>query len=164
MAWVLFIATCCLIGLHAEGAPRTAVYKFVRCRPEGDLTNCVTQQSPQMEWSPDLPTKLPPSSAEYLDAQPVDEEEGSASTSESFEVEQPEDGSGYEGSAGPFWMDYTLDRNIEQEIGSGESLTDTEQYAGRKDSAAFRRFLGSSWQDQNQAAEREELEEPYLQL
>jgi len=48
------------------GAPRTAVYKFVRCNPEGDQANCVTQQSPKMAWSPELPAKLPASTARYL--------------------------------------------------------------------------------------------------
>uniref|UniRef100_A0A8C9ZK67 Uncharacterized protein n=1 Tax=Sander lucioperca TaxID=283035 RepID=A0A8C9ZK67_SANLU len=43
------------------GAPRTAVYKFVRCNPKGDQANCVTQQSQEMAWSPDLPAKLPAS-------------------------------------------------------------------------------------------------------
>uniref|UniRef100_A0A3P8P521 Uncharacterized protein n=1 Tax=Astatotilapia calliptera TaxID=8154 RepID=A0A3P8P521_ASTCA len=45
-------------------APRTAVYKFMRCNPDGDQANCVTQQSPEMEWSPDLPSKLPASAAD----------------------------------------------------------------------------------------------------
>uniref|UniRef100_A0A3Q1BXY5 Uncharacterized protein n=1 Tax=Amphiprion ocellaris TaxID=80972 RepID=A0A3Q1BXY5_AMPOC len=45
------------------GAPRTAVYKFVRCNPEGGQANCVTQQTPEMTWSPDLPAKLPASRA-----------------------------------------------------------------------------------------------------
>lgn len=48
------------------GAPRTAVYKFVRCNPNGDQTNCVVQQTPEMPWSPELPSKLPSSTAQYL--------------------------------------------------------------------------------------------------
>uniref|UniRef100_A0A672F9J5 Uncharacterized protein n=1 Tax=Salarias fasciatus TaxID=181472 RepID=A0A672F9J5_SALFA len=48
------------------GAPRTAVYKFVRCNPEDDDANCVTQQTQEMEWSPDLPGKLPASAAQNL--------------------------------------------------------------------------------------------------
>uniref|UniRef100_A0A3Q2QWK2 Uncharacterized protein n=1 Tax=Fundulus heteroclitus TaxID=8078 RepID=A0A3Q2QWK2_FUNHE len=43
------------------GAPMTAVYKFLRCNPEGGKANCVTQQTPEMPWSPDLPSKLPAS-------------------------------------------------------------------------------------------------------
>uniref|UniRef100_A0A3Q0R8T4 Uncharacterized protein n=1 Tax=Amphilophus citrinellus TaxID=61819 RepID=A0A3Q0R8T4_AMPCI len=50
----------------SPGAPRTAVYKFVKCSPDGDQANCVTQQSPEMEWSPDLPSKLPASAAQDL--------------------------------------------------------------------------------------------------
>uniref|UniRef100_A0A3B4ZEH8 Uncharacterized protein n=1 Tax=Seriola lalandi dorsalis TaxID=1841481 RepID=A0A3B4ZEH8_SERLL len=50
----------------SPGAPRTAVYKFVRCNPKGDQANCVTQQSPEMAWNPDLPGKLPASAAQYL--------------------------------------------------------------------------------------------------
>uniref|UniRef100_A0A3Q2Z1K4 Uncharacterized protein n=1 Tax=Hippocampus comes TaxID=109280 RepID=A0A3Q2Z1K4_HIPCM len=123
MCVCVWVCVCvCVCVVFVLRAPRTAVYKFVKCRPEGNRANCVTQQSPQMEWSPDLPTKLPPpSSAPYLDAQPV-EEEGSGSMSESEDV-QPEDGSGYEGSAGSFWMDSSFDTNTEQEMGSGESLT-----------------------------------------
>ncbi|KAG8001481.1 hypothetical protein GBF38_007157, partial [Nibea albiflora] len=48
------------------GAPQTAVYKFVRCNPEGNQANCVTQQGPEMAWSPELPAKLPASAAQYL--------------------------------------------------------------------------------------------------
>uniref|UniRef100_A0A4W6G2F9 Uncharacterized protein n=1 Tax=Lates calcarifer TaxID=8187 RepID=A0A4W6G2F9_LATCA len=55
---------CCLTLLLPLGAPRTAVYKFVRCNPEGGKANCVTQQSAEMEWSPDLPAKLPASTAQ----------------------------------------------------------------------------------------------------
>uniref|UniRef100_A0A3Q3EWQ0 Uncharacterized protein n=1 Tax=Labrus bergylta TaxID=56723 RepID=A0A3Q3EWQ0_9LABR len=49
-----------------KGAPRTAVYKFVRCNPEGGQANCVTQQSPEMTWSPELPVKLLASTAQRL--------------------------------------------------------------------------------------------------
>uniref|UniRef100_A0A8C8DU03 Uncharacterized protein n=1 Tax=Oryzias sinensis TaxID=183150 RepID=A0A8C8DU03_9TELE len=38
-----------------------SVYKFVRCNPNGDLANCVVQQTPKMPWSPELPSKLPAS-------------------------------------------------------------------------------------------------------
>uniref|UniRef100_A0A8D2ZRK8 Uncharacterized protein n=1 Tax=Scophthalmus maximus TaxID=52904 RepID=A0A8D2ZRK8_SCOMX len=48
------------------GAPQTAVYKLVKCNPEGDQANCVTHQSPEMAWSPDLPAKLPASTAQHL--------------------------------------------------------------------------------------------------
>lgn len=54
------------IKILSLGAPRKAVYKFVKCNPEGDQANCVTQQSPSMAWSPDLPAKLPAATAQYL--------------------------------------------------------------------------------------------------
>uniref|UniRef100_A0A3Q2YZL3 Secreted protein n=1 Tax=Hippocampus comes TaxID=109280 RepID=A0A3Q2YZL3_HIPCM len=68
MCVCVWVCVCvCVCVVFVLRAPRTAVYKFVKCRPEGNRANCVTQQSPQMEWSPDLPTKLPPpSSAPYL--------------------------------------------------------------------------------------------------
>uniref|UniRef100_A0AAQ4RY07 Prolactin receptor n=1 Tax=Gasterosteus aculeatus aculeatus TaxID=481459 RepID=A0AAQ4RY07_GASAC len=48
----IIYALCCQ---KPNSAPRKAVYKFVKCNPEGDQANCVTQQSPSMAWSPDLP-------------------------------------------------------------------------------------------------------------
>uniref|UniRef100_A0A3P9H1P2 Uncharacterized protein n=1 Tax=Oryzias latipes TaxID=8090 RepID=A0A3P9H1P2_ORYLA len=39
---------------------------FVRCNPNGDQANCVVQQTPKMPWSPELPSKLPASTAQYL--------------------------------------------------------------------------------------------------
>lgn len=48
------------------GAPRTAVYKFVKCKPDGDQANCVTYQSPEMAYSSELPPKIPASAAEDL--------------------------------------------------------------------------------------------------
>uniref|UniRef100_A0A3P8SBT5 Uncharacterized protein n=1 Tax=Amphiprion percula TaxID=161767 RepID=A0A3P8SBT5_AMPPE len=91
----ILISFCCLSlsvviikpnSFHAiylcVGAPRTAVYKFVRCNPEGSQANCVTQQTPEMTWSPDLPAKLPASAAQKLfpsrsladDAKPAEKE------------------------------------------------------------------------------------------
>uniref|UniRef100_A0A3Q2WXM2 Chemokine interleukin-8-like domain-containing protein n=1 Tax=Haplochromis burtoni TaxID=8153 RepID=A0A3Q2WXM2_HAPBU len=57
---------CLFFFFFLPGLMSTAVYKFMRCNPDGDQANCVTQQSPEMEWSPDLPSKLPASAAEYL--------------------------------------------------------------------------------------------------
>ncbi|XP_057710209.1 serglycin [Corythoichthys intestinalis] len=140
MAWTLFIMACCLVALHAEGAPTTAVYNFVRCQPRGNNANCVTQQSPQMEWSPDLPIKLPPSTVPFLDAQPVEGEVPLGTTEIETELSQFEDGSG-SGSgdfAGPVWSDIIFP-NYEQEMGSGNPLTDMErQELERVDSQAFR--------------------------
>ncbi|XP_077569514.1 serglycin [Stigmatopora nigra] len=123
MAWSIFITACCFIVLHAQGAPRTAVYNFVKCQPQGNDPNCVTQQSPPMEWSPDLPKKLPPSSASFLDALPV-EDEGSTGT---FEMErellEPVDfsGSGSGDSGGPVWDPAFLFPTDEWELDSDKS-------------------------------------------
>uniref|UniRef100_A0A671Y6I2 Uncharacterized protein n=1 Tax=Sparus aurata TaxID=8175 RepID=A0A671Y6I2_SPAAU len=38
-----------LLFFLSPGAPKTAVYKYVRCNPEGDQANCVTLQSPEMD-------------------------------------------------------------------------------------------------------------------
>ncbi|GLD49032.1 uncharacterized protein AKAME5_002737700 [Lates japonicus] len=70
MKLILLLAVSCLALHNGKGAPRTAVYKFVRCNPEGGKANCVTQQSAEMAWSPDLPAKLPASTAQYLEAEP----------------------------------------------------------------------------------------------
>uniref|UniRef100_A0A3B3Z9R7 Uncharacterized protein n=1 Tax=Periophthalmus magnuspinnatus TaxID=409849 RepID=A0A3B3Z9R7_9GOBI len=55
-----------LISTSFVGAPTTAVYNFLKCNPEGDQANCITHQTRSMEWSPDLPTKLPASLADLL--------------------------------------------------------------------------------------------------
>uniref|UniRef100_A0A7N6FCD2 Uncharacterized protein n=1 Tax=Anabas testudineus TaxID=64144 RepID=A0A7N6FCD2_ANATE len=45
----------------STGAPANARYKFVRCTPNSNQANCVTYQSPEVTWSPDLPAKMPAS-------------------------------------------------------------------------------------------------------
>nr|XP_057945098.1 serglycin-like [Doryrhamphus excisus] len=162
MTATLFIVACGVFILHnVQGVPRTAAYKFVKCRPDDDGANCVTHQSPEMEWSPELPTKLPASTVQYLDAQAVDEDEDPVML-----MEAVDDGSGYEGSAGQFLMD-SFDVNTESEMGSGESWAprDTEQYkVGREYSEAFRRFLSGSQLDQEKPAENDLEEDHLLQL
>uniref|UniRef100_A0A3B3XCQ8 Uncharacterized protein n=1 Tax=Poecilia mexicana TaxID=48701 RepID=A0A3B3XCQ8_9TELE len=39
-------------------------FYFLRCNPAGGQANCVTQQSAEMPWSPELPSKLPASDKE----------------------------------------------------------------------------------------------------
>ncbi|XP_047436030.1 serglycin [Mugil cephalus] len=117
MKLILLLAVSCLALHNGTGAPRTAVYKFVRCNPEGDQSNCVTQQSQEMPWSPDLPSKLPASAADSLGAEPVEEEEETSMPFEKLELPGflPEEGSGvYEGSG---W-DFVADKAVE--TGSGE--------------------------------------------
>nr|XP_046240569.1 serglycin [Scatophagus argus] len=123
----LFVVISCLALHNGNGAPTTAVYKFVRCNPEGDQANCVTLQSPKMAWSPELPSKLPASTAQYLEAEPVEEGEEEAlrpnEEGESPETVQSEDGSGsYEGSAAYL----VADQAFESETGSGESWTEKD--------------------------------------
>uniref|UniRef100_A0A3P9C0N5 Uncharacterized protein n=1 Tax=Maylandia zebra TaxID=106582 RepID=A0A3P9C0N5_9CICH len=94
----------------------TAVYKFMRCNPDGDQANCVTQQSPEMEWNPDLPSKLPAS---------AEAEEEESKLSESPGIFLGEEGSGgYEGSAaeGP----YMADKSNLGETGSGMLWKESE--------------------------------------
>ncbi|XP_054468333.1 serglycin-like [Anoplopoma fimbria] len=113
--FLFFVITC--FALHnSKGAPSTAEYKFVKCNPEGDKANCVTQKSPIMAWTPDLPAKLPALTAQYLEAEPeddesqpreeaveseMDEEENQMESEEGESPPETEDGSGgggYEGS------------------------------------------------------------------
>nr|UQE85684.1 serglycin [Thamnaconus modestus] len=75
MKFALVVALCCLALHYGHGAPRSAVYKYVKCNPEGDRANCVTYQSPRMPWSADLPDKLPASEASYLEAEAVEDKE-----------------------------------------------------------------------------------------
>uniref|UniRef100_A0A3Q4GFI0 Uncharacterized protein n=1 Tax=Neolamprologus brichardi TaxID=32507 RepID=A0A3Q4GFI0_NEOBR len=94
---------------NMNGSTHTDAHWFVRCNPDGDQANCVTQQSPEMEWSPDLPSKLPAS---------AEAEEEESKLSESTGIFLGEEGSGgYEGSAaeGP----YIADKSNLGETGSG---------------------------------------------
>ncbi|XP_051236504.1 serglycin [Dicentrarchus labrax] len=183
MKLILLLVTACLALHNGKGAPRTAVYNFVRCNPEGDKANCVTQQSPEMAWSPDLPAKLPASTAQYLEAEPVEDESPMRDEEEEEEMEeddapmmsdvgdegespdviQPEDGSGYyEGSA-----DTLMDRlpyfvNAESEPGSGESWTEEESKGG--DMKLMRRLFPSrSLVGEEKPAEQELREDHLLQ-
>uniref|UniRef100_A0A1A8H8D6 Serglycin n=1 Tax=Nothobranchius korthausae TaxID=1143690 RepID=A0A1A8H8D6_9TELE len=134
--FLLLFVTC--ISLHnGKGAPTTAKYQFVRCSPEGGQANCVTYQSSDIPWSPDLPKKLPASVGRTLDATPVEdesplreEEENKEETlfgsddKESPDVFLGDEGSGdYEGSAsqGLYFADRTLAAEVD--TGSGESWT-----------------------------------------
>ncbi|XP_030578369.1 serglycin isoform X2 [Archocentrus centrarchus] len=164
MRLILLLVISCLAIYNANGAPRTAVYKFVKCSPDGDQANCVTQQSPEMEWSPDLPSKLPASAAQDLEAEPVEdespmmeendeeeqEEEEETEEDESPQNELPvmdvaEEGSGgYEGSAGE--DTYIADKsNVDM-------------------SGPWRLFSKSSVRDEAKPAQNELKEDHLLQL
>ncbi|XP_018522202.1 serglycin [Lates calcarifer] len=178
MKLILLLAVACLALHNGKGAPRTAVYKFVRCNPEGGKANCVTQQSAEMEWSPDLPAKLPASTAQYLEAEPVEDEnlQGGEEEEEqmdeeytemiSEEGESPvtfsyEEGSGgYEGSAFDVLM---ADRSAtaESETGSGESWTVTDNDKGED---MWQSRHKRSLADEAKPAEQELRDDHLLQL
>ncbi|XP_076012226.1 serglycin [Genypterus blacodes] len=121
MKLVLSIVAFCLAVNSGIGAPSTAKYQFVRCNPAGGQSNCVTHQSPEMEWSPELPSKLPASATQYLDAKPVVEDE-QPKREEEKSMFMSEDGSGFEGSAdgGQFIADWAS----VTDNGSGERWTE----------------------------------------
>ncbi|KAK7913394.1 hypothetical protein WMY93_013605 [Mugilogobius chulae] len=117
---ILYLVVFSLALSGGLGAPSTAVYKFVKCNPEGGQANCITHRSVDMEWSPDLPTKLPASAAEYLEAEPVEDERDPVEEvpvgSESPVVYLSEYGSGDEGSG------FMADGASPADNGSGELL------------------------------------------
>lgn len=170
----VFFVVSCLLALHSgHGAPRTAVYKFVRCNPEGDQANCVTQQSPKMAWSPELPAKLPASTARYLEAEPEEGESPPREEEEELEMYEDEkprrseegespvetDGSGgYEGSAGTIMAGGTFG-----ETGSGESWAEKEEEL-YKDGNVRRLFQRRSLFAEAKPAEQELREDQLLQL
>ncbi|XP_012775070.1 serglycin isoform X1 [Maylandia zebra] len=177
MKLILLLLISCLALHSTKGAPRTAVYKFMRCNPDGDQANCVTQQSPEMEWNPDLPSKLPASAAEYLEAEPVEDEnspmeeddeeeqeyEEEAEEEESKLSESPgiflgEEGSGgYEGSAaeGP----YMADKSNLGETGSGMLWKESEDMSDLR-----RLFASRRTSDEVKPDERDYKEDHLLQL
>ncbi|XP_039993143.1 serglycin [Xiphias gladius] len=182
MKLFLLLAISCLALHSGKGAPRTAVYKFVRCNPEGGQANCVTQESPEMTWSPDLPAKLPASQAQYLEAEPVEDESPEIEEEEEKEDIMPmtgeegetpvvflnEEGSGgYEGSAseGPFTEDRVF-APAESETGSGESWAekDTDLFKGGDMKGMRRLFPSRSLAGQAKPAEQELREDHLLQL
>ncbi|XP_044051913.1 serglycin [Siniperca chuatsi] len=175
MKLILFFVISCLALHNGKGAPKTAAYKFVRCNPEGNQANCRTHQSPEMAWSPDLPAKLPASTAQYLEAEPVEdesplreeeeeEEMKEEETQMSEEGESPvvylqEEGSGDEGSAGEdkFMADRAF-MTAESEPGSGESWT------GLGTRSKSRLFPSRSLAGEAKPAEEELIEDHLLQL
>lgn len=178
MKLLLFVAISCLALHNGKGAPRTAVYKFVRCNPEGDQANCVIQQSPEMTWSPELPAKLPASTAQYLDAEPVEDEkpdrEGEEVVEEEEEEEetpllgeegespviylQEEGSGGYEGSAAG--ESFMADKAFE--TGSGASSTEKYFELQKGESRGMRRLFPSRFLVGEEKPEEHELKEDHL--
>lgn len=188
MKLILALVICCLALHNGKGAPTTAVYKFVRCNPEGDQANCVTQKSTEMAWSPDLPAKLPAATAQYLEAEPEEdggesptweEEEGVDEMEEEYDegaeegespitgeegespVETEEGSGGYEGSGaeGSFLADWAF------APGSGESgiEKDAKLYKDEKPSGMRRLFPSRPVFGEAKPAEQE-LREDHLLL
>ncbi|CAG5854470.1 unnamed protein product [Menidia menidia] len=175
MKLILLLLISCLALQNGKGAPRTAVYKFVRCNPEGDQANCVTQQGPEMPWSSDLPSKLPASTAQYLEAEPeedesplgedeVEEEEESPMMNEEGDplgIFQSEEASGYEGSAveGPYYAGWATP--AESDTGSGEAWADIVQLKGQNVRSMRKLFPSSHTTGEVKPTEKD-LEEDHL--
>lgn len=90
---ILFLVVFSLALSSGLGAP-TAVYKFVKCNPDGDQANCITHQSANMEWSSDLPTKLSATEAQYLEAEPVEDERNPEGEEDVQDYEEDEEDEG----------------------------------------------------------------------
>ncbi|XP_037309926.2 serglycin isoform X2 [Pungitius pungitius] len=177
MKLILFFVVSCLAFQKGNGAPRNAVYKFVKCNPEGSQANCVTQKSPPMPWSPDLPTKLPASTGQYMEAEPEEDEnplwEGevdfvmdedvkpNGSEDGELPVKAGEGSGGFEGSADGLVEDWATG-----ETGSGESWAekDGKQYKVGGMTGMRRLLPSKSVIAEAKPAEHEMREDHLLQL
>ncbi|RVE74631.1 hypothetical protein OJAV_G00024030 [Oryzias javanicus] len=156
MKLFLFLLVSCLALINVKGAPRTATYKFVRCNPNGDQTNCVVQQTPAMPWSPELPSKLPASTAQYLEAEPVEDESPTSEEEDDYEAEMEEEETPMESEDGesPSVAEESfgnfegssegtdLATGAKIDIGSGDFGTETELKDG--DMSTMKRFFSST--------------------
>lgn len=170
---ILFLVVFSLALSGGLGAP-TAAYKFVKCNPEGNQANCITHQSANLEWSPDLPARLPATAAQYLEAEPVEDEHdpeqemGEEDDVEDEEYEEeyesPEEGespvvalsevgSGDEGSA------FMADWATPADTGSGELLA--KNYEPNKGGRKNRKGAFWSLLDEQKPA-MEEMKEDQL--
>lgn len=135
MKLIFLLVVACLALHNGNGAPKTAVYKFVRCNPEGGNANCVTQQTSKMPWSQDLPSKLPAADAKYLETEPDEGESPSRDEKEEVvEEETPmrsEDGE----SPGLSQLDesYALEGSATDELTSAIEPTGDEGDTGSGD-------------------------------
>ncbi|KAF3832526.1 hypothetical protein F7725_026191 [Dissostichus mawsoni] len=175
MKLILFFVISCLALHNGNGAPRTAVYKFVKCNPEGDQANCVTQRGPEIEAEPEEGESPP--SEEDVELE-MEEEEDEPMTSE--EGESPvliDDGSGsFEGSATEDMLMADLPFGAaESDTGSGESWAEKGEdlykvgaVRGMRDMRGMRGmrrlFPSRSLVDEAKPAEQELREDHLLQL
>ncbi|KAM9816648.1 serglycin [Neosynchiropus ocellatus] len=122
---LLLASVLLIVVLHSgTGAPRKARYNYVKCNPDGDQANCVTYQSAEINWTPELPSKLPAFTVEYLEANAV-EGESRAQGRKLGEI-----GSGsYEGSGSQSTESTEAFVTMEPELGSGGE----EQYRGERE-------------------------------
>ncbi|XP_053721542.1 serglycin-like isoform X1 [Synchiropus splendidus] len=111
---LLLLSLLLVVALHnGTGAPRKARYNYVKCKPDGDQANCVTHQSAEINWTPDLPSKLPAVAVEYLEANHM---EGEKRTQGRKLVE---DGSGFFDGSGSQSTENLAFVTIEPVLGSG---------------------------------------------
>ncbi|KAM4602655.1 serglycin [Polymixia lowei] len=125
---ILSLAILCFALHNGLGAPTRGRYMFVRCNPTSKDANCLTHRSPKMELTPDLPTRLPASAAEYIETEPMEEEPVSDYEDEQYKTTSPmfpeESSGGFEGSAfSPYLGDGGF---VEPESGSGDK-TEVDQ-------------------------------------
>ncbi|KAI1896993.1 hypothetical protein AGOR_G00100630 [Albula goreensis] len=59
------LALLCLLGADTQGAPTKGRYMWVKCRPDGKNTNCVTEKGPVIKI-PGRAHRLPPSAANEI--------------------------------------------------------------------------------------------------
>ncbi|KAK5873842.1 hypothetical protein PBY51_018845 [Eleginops maclovinus] len=180
MKLILFFVISCLALHNGNGAPRTAVYKFVKCNPEGDQANCVTQRGPEMSWTPELPNKLPAANAQDLEAEPEEDEsppseedveivteenvEGSMTSEEGESPVWIEDGSGaFEGSATEDMLMADLVA-VESDTGSGESWAEKGEDLNKGKRDMRQLFPSRSLVGEAKPAEQELTEDHLLQL
>ncbi|XP_017274142.1 serglycin [Kryptolebias marmoratus] len=132
MKLILLLVVSCLFLQNGKGAPTTAEYKFVTCKPGNGQANCVTQRA-EVPWSRDLPTKLPASVGQYLNAKPVENESPEDNKVEEEETPvRSEDGESpdmpeSDGGSGDYGSSGSGSPAAESETGSGESWTDNFQ-------------------------------------
>ncbi|KAK2854157.1 hypothetical protein Q5P01_006818 [Channa striata] len=136
MKVLLLLVVSCFALHNGHGAPTTAVYKLVKCNPKDGQANCVTHQSAEMEWSPDLPGKLSAAEAQHLETTAVEDEhpdrEGTdeKDTSESEQTMSSDEGESpsYEGGSGDeMYISWNSDESFSKtmtETGSGEEDMD----------------------------------------
>ena len=169
MKVILLLVVSCFALHNGNGAPTTAVYKFVACNPKDGQANCVTYQSAEMEWTPDLPAKLPASAARHLEATPVEDEHPDKEGNDERDTTEPEqpissdqgESPSDEGSGAEIYDWYNGDQSYSKngiETGSGMEDMDLNKSEDMSEkSHAFRRSLREEEKPVEQALKDEHL-------